>query len=32
MARRNKPSASPGERTVEDELRSVAIAPTLKPI
>jgi hypothetical protein len=30
MARRKKPSASPGERTVEDELRSVAIAPTLK--
>jgi hypothetical protein len=30
MARRNKPSASPGERTVEDELGSVAIAPTLK--
>jgi hypothetical protein len=30
MARRNQPSASPGERTVEDELRSVAIAPTLK--
>jgi hypothetical protein len=30
MTRRKKPSASPGERTVEDELRSVAIAPTLK--
>jgi len=30
MARRKKPSASPGERTVEDELRSVAIATTLK--
>jgi hypothetical protein len=30
MARRKKPSASPGERTVEDELRSVVIAPTLK--
>ena len=30
MTRRKKRSASPGERTVEDELRSVAIAPTLK--
>jgi hypothetical protein len=30
MARHKKPSASPGERTVEDELRSVVIAPTLK--
>jgi uncharacterized Zn finger protein (UPF0148 family) len=29
MTRRKKPSAS-CERTVEDELRSVAIAPTLK--
>lgn len=30
MTRRKKSSASPGTRTIEAELQSVAIAPTLK--